>query len=157
MSRLVFVLLVIVLGLVPGGAAAQGATHDSAATPGLPFRAGGAAADSALPDWFTHRATPPRMAAATFGGEPARARSHRYPIIAGTLGFIIPGAGHFYASEPGRGVTVLAVTMVGAFFALSDGTPTAIAAVGSVAYVGGWAFSVVDGSLAAHRYNLRHP
>ena len=156
MSRLVFIYMVVVAGLVPGRVWAQAVTQDSGSTPGLPPGAVAAAADSALPDWLTNGATLPRMAAAAFAGEPARVRSHRYPVIAGTLGFIVPGAGHFYASEPGRGVTVLAGTMVGAFFALSDGTPNLIAVVGSVAYVGGWTFSVVDGSLAAHRYNLRH-
>ena len=88
--------------------------------------------------------------------DPARAGSHRDPVLAGALGFLVPGAGHFYAGESRRGWTVLGVTMTGAFFALSDGAPRAASSAGAVVMIGGVAFSIVDGSLAAVRYNRRH-
>lgn len=81
--------------------------------------------------------------------------AYRSPLLAGTLGFVIPGGGHVYAGESGRGWLVLGVTFVGAYFALTDGTPRAAATVGSAAFVGGWIFSVVDGTLAAGRHNRR--
>jgi hypothetical protein len=92
----------------------------------------------------------------TSNGESVRLGSRRSPVVAGALGFVVPGAGHFYAGEPRRGWTVLGVTMVGAFFALSDGMPRAASTAGSVAFVGGWGFSIVDGALAAGRWNRRH-
>lgn len=82
--------------------------------------------------------------------------SHRYAVVGGVLGFALPGLGHVYSSEWRRGGVVFLVTMTGAFFALSDPSPQAAAAVGSVFYVGGWLFSVVDGAFAAGRYNRRH-
>lgn len=81
--------------------------------------------------------------------------SHRYPAVGSALGFVLPGLGHVYSTEYRRGSLVFAVTMTGAFFALSDGSPQAAAAAGSVFYVGGWLFSIVDGAFAADRYNRR--
>lgn len=88
--------------------------------------------------------------------DPERTGSHRNPILAGTLGFMVPGVGHFYAGEPRRGWTVLGVTMTAALFALSDGAPRTASTAAAVVMLGGWAFGIVDGSLAAVRYNRRH-
>jgi hypothetical protein len=88
-------------------------------------------------------------------GTPASAASRRSPVIAGTLGFLVPGGGHLYAGEPRRGLLVLGLTTVGAFFALTDGTPHTASTIGSVLFVGGWSFSVIDGVLAAGRHNGR--
>ena len=127
MMRAVGLLLAAGFALAPGKIVAQRATPDSARELRLP---------------------PPSVHIAT---GPARS-----PLVAGALGFIVPGSGHFYAGEARRGWAVLGITMVGAFFARSDGTPRAVATAGSVLFVGGWTFSVVDGSLAASRYNRRH-
>lgn len=98
-----------------------------------------------------------RLADSTSFTEVTRARepSHRYPAVGSALGFIVPGLGHVYSTEYRRGSLVFAVTMTGAFFALSDPSPQAAAAVGSVFFVGGWLFSIVDGAFAADRYNRR--
>ena len=88
-------------------------------------------------------------------GAPASAASRRSPVIAGTLGFLVPGGGHLYAGEPRRGLLVLGLTTVGAFFALTDGTPHTASTIGSVLFVGGWSFSIIDGALAAGRHNRR--
>jgi hypothetical protein len=80
---------------------------------------------------------------------------HRSQILAGSLGFVIPGLGHAYAGETKRGLIVFGVTMAGAFAALSDGMPNGASVPGSLVMLGGWTFSVVDGVLAARRFNRR--
>lgn len=82
--------------------------------------------------------------------------AHRSPVIAGALGFLIPGVGHVYAGETRRELIVFGATIVGAYFALTDGMPTSASVPGSVVYVGGWVFSVADGVLAANRFNGSH-
>ena len=88
-------------------------------------------------------------------GTLASADSRRSPVIAGTLGFLVPGGGHVYAGEPRRGLLVLGLTTVGAFFALTDGMPHTASTIGSLLFVGGWSFSIIDGVLAAGRHNRR--
>lgn len=131
------------LALAPTGAAAQRWT-----TPAGVSRFATRARDGA------HSPTPAAnvLPVSTEGGGAA----HRSPVIAGALGFLIPGAGHVYAGETRRGWTVFGATMLGAYFALTDGMPTSASVPGSVVFVGGWAFSVADGVLAANRFNRSH-
>jgi hypothetical protein len=77
----------------------------------------------------------------------------RSPVLAGLLGFVVPGAGHVYAGEPARGLLTLA-TYVGTMALLTE-LPSRHKAPAAVAFVGVWGFGVVDGALAAQRHNAR--
>lgn len=136
----VALLLPACLALAPTRAAAQRSTTPAGVSR-LATRAGDGAVSLAP---VTNNA----LLSASGGGA-----SHRSLVVAGALGFLIPGAGHVYAGETRRGLIVFGATMLGAYFALTDGMPTSASVPGSVVYVGGWVFSVADGVLAANRFN----
>ena len=93
------------------------------------------------------------------------------PAAARVIG-IIPGAGHMYAGEPGRGVAylggVVGLTLAGAAMFLSDcasdiyritsdGCESSSAGNGFlVVALGVWAWSIYDAGSAAHRENAKH-
>jgi hypothetical protein len=93
------------------------------------------------------------------------------PATARVIG-IIPGAGHMYAGEPGRGVAylggVVGLTLAGAAMFLSDcasdiyritsdGCESSSAGNGFlVVALGVWAWSIYDAGSAAHRENAKH-
>lgn len=82
-----------------------------------------------------------------------RAESHedKSPLLAGTLGFVIPGLGHLYAGEPGRGALTF-LTYLGSAVLIAEG-PEGADGVGGLFFLGSWAFGAVDGALAAYRHN----
>jgi hypothetical protein len=83
----------------------------------------------------------------------------------------IPGSGHLYAGEQGRGIALFSTAALGVgLFAVSlehdegcDGdvcsvrasNPAGIAAGAAVA-LGAWAYGVIDSRRAARRHNTRH-
>lgn len=96
----------------------------------------------------------------------------KYPALAATLA-IIPGAGHVYAGEGGRGLRVLGgiagFSLAMGFLAVadcmvdltSDSTTdelcesSAVENVGSAVLLGIWGWSIVDAGKAANRTNRR--
>lgn len=74
-------------------------------------------------------------------------------LLAGTFGFVLPGAGHLYAGEPGRGALTF-ITFIGSGALIAEG-PDSMDAVGGLLLLGAWAFGAVDGALAAYRHNTR--
>lgn len=95
-------------------------------------------------------------------------RHKRYPAVAATLG-IIPGAGHLYAGEYGRGLAIMGgiagVALATAFIAVGDciGEDASVESceddnvltAGSVLMLGIWGWSIADAWMAANRANRR--
>lgn len=79
--------------------------------------------------------------------------SRKNPYVAGGLGLLLPSAGHFYVGDHKRAWAIVGTYIGGAFFALSDGSPTALANAGAVIMLAGWAFSAIDAPLSALRHN----
>ena len=80
--------------------------------------------------------------------------SHKSPLLAAGLGTVLPGAGHWYAGQRGRGAAVAAIYWTGVAMVAGGRTGRA-GLVGGVALVGALGFSVVDGVHAAKRANNR--
>jgi hypothetical protein len=87
---------------------------------------------------------------------PARATvvARKSPTVAGLLGLVLPGAGHWYAKENGRGWAVAAVYWSGVAL-VAGGRTDAVGKVGGVMLLGALGVSVIDGARAAGRHNVR--
>lgn len=102
---------------------------------------------------------------------PAVTIHRKSPALAVALG-IVPGAGHLYAGEARRGLTVVgaiaAVALTSAFIAVGDcdgdvSTSSSeescendnVLAAGGLVILGIWGWSIVDAGLAANRTNRR--
>ena len=79
--------------------------------------------------------------------------THRSPALAGVLGALLPGAGHYYAGDRFRARVLLGLTVVGANLAISDGVPRPLSNAGLALLGGTWVASVVDAPRAAIRHN----
>lgn len=88
------------------------------------------------------------------------------PTVAVILSFLVPGVGHMYAGETGKGIGLLAIDLLsyGAIaygvacnnsYTCSQNTAQTYAGVGAGVLVGNWIYSMVDASGAAHRHNRR--
>jgi hypothetical protein len=77
----------------------------------------------------------------------------RSPIVAGFLG-VLPGLGHVYAGETGRGLAVFGVWFASGLVMFS-GADRAVTGVGAVVNLGTYVFSIADAALAAERFNAR--
>lgn len=75
-------------------------------------------------------------------------------MVAFGLGYLFPGAGHFYAGESWRGASILGVVTGGTMFAMSD-EATDVAAAAVLVSFGTYLWSMVDAPLAARRHNRR--
>lgn len=96
----------------------------------------------------------PRVAAAVPADTAPPVRAWKSPVAAAGLGLVLPGAGHWYAGERGRGTLVAAVYWTGV--ALTAGGRTdRVGHVGGVALLGALGVGVVDGARAAGRWNRR--
>jgi hypothetical protein len=112
----------------------------------------------------------PALAILVFGVTPLTAQSQaKSPTAARIIG-IIPGAGHMYAGETGRGFAylggivgvalvgglVLAVDCTADIYSGSDQCGTSAGEdVLAVAIVGLWGWSIYDAGRAAHRTNAK--
>ena len=76
------------------------------------------------------------------------------PAVAGLIGLILPGSGHWYAQENGRGWLIATVYFVGAAISWNGHTDI-VGKVGGAMALGAIGVSVIDGSRAAGRYNGR--
>lgn len=102
---------------------------------------------------------------------PAAAAHRKYPALAVTLA-IVPGAGHVYAGDVRRGLTVVGaiavVAMSSAFIAVgdcvgNDSTNSSaescendnVLAAGGLVILGIWGWSIIDAGIAATRTNRR--
>lgn len=85
---------------------------------------------------------------------PVSHATHKSPATAALIAAVLPGAGHWYAKENNRGWLVAAVYFTG-FLVTYSGRTDDVGKVGGVALVGAWTFAVIDGALAAKRYNRR--
>lgn len=85
----------------------------------------------------------------------ARQSSHKSPATAALIAAAFAGGGHWYAQENTRGWIVAIITITGVAITMGGRTDT-VGKIAGVAAVGGWTFGVVDGALAAKRYNARH-
>lgn len=95
-------LLAVVQGVGEAGRAAAQASPPPLLARDRPERA-------SLPttsDWTINALPVAARSNAVWDGD--RADSHRMPLVAGVLG-IVPGLGHVYAGEPGRGLLVAGV------------------------------------------------
>lgn len=86
------------------------------------------------------------------GNEAAPAR--KSPAGAAVLGLVLPGAGHWYAGEPGRGFVIAAVYWSGVAVVAGGRTDT-VGHIGGAALIGALGASVIDGVLAVGRHNAR--
>ncbi len=80
--------------------------------------------------------------------------SSKSPGTAALISVVLPGGGHWYAKENNRGWIVAIVYFTGVAITYGGRTDT-VGKIGGVAAVGAWTFGVVDGALAARRYNKR--
>jgi hypothetical protein len=76
------------------------------------------------------------------------------PAAGAALGLLIPGAGHWFAEEYGRGAIASAATWAGLATVFKDGAQHPWP-VGEALLIGGFGMSIIDGALAARRYNMR--
>lgn len=110
-----------------------------------------AAADSAL-----HTAAPqalrsqPLLAIVASDSIAVRRRS---PIVAGVLG-VLPGLGHIYAGEPGRGLAVGGIWL-GTGLVMFGGGDRTVRGVAAVVNLATYVFGIADAALAAQRFNAR--
>jgi hypothetical protein len=113
-------------------------------------------------------------------GPPRRARDERDllkdekaivkkdPSMATLYSFFVPGTGHMYAGERGKGAGLLALSVTGVVLAAnslscaadSDCESTTgkmtLGAAGMLAFFGSWIYGIMDSSDAARRYNNRY-
>ena len=108
-----------------------------------------AAASGASPRAAAQRPEPVAVRAAD-----SAAAKHRSPLIAGFLG-VLPGVGHVYAGETGRGLTVAGVWF-GSGMVMFSGADRVVTSVAAVVNIATYVFSIADAALAAERFNARH-
>jgi TM2 domain-containing membrane protein YozV len=94
----------------------------------------------------------PTVAAPGDSARPTRVRKSR--SIAVVLGLVLPGAGHWYAGESGRGTLTAATYWTGVAL-VAGGRTDRVGHVGGLALLGALGFSIVDGARAAERSNRR--
>ena len=80
--------------------------------------------------------------------------AQKSPAAAALLGLVLPGAGHWYAGEPGRGFVVAAVYWSGVAV-VAGGRTDRVGHIGGAAVIGALGASVIDGVLAVRRHNAR--
>ena len=92
----------------------------------------------------------------------------RDPAMATLYSFFLPGTGHMYAGERGKGAGLLALSVAGGVFAASglscaaDSTCESttsrmtLGAAGTLAFFGSWIYGIMDADDAARRYNSRN-
>ncbi len=80
--------------------------------------------------------------------------SPKSPGIAGVASVFLPGSGHIYAGEGGRGLAVMAIYFVAVPFVMS-GRTDGLGKVAGVIAIGSYFFGIIDSVNAAHRYNAR--
>lgn len=86
---------------------------------------------------------------------PAAASSARKsPRVAALVGFVLPGAGHVYAGEGGRGLLIAAAYWTGVAI-VHGGRTDAAGKVGGVLVIAALGTSVIDGAAAARRHDAR--
>jgi hypothetical protein len=98
-----------------------------------------------------------RAAAAGAPGDSARpvpAQERKSPAAAAVIGLVLPGAGHWYAGERGRGALVAAAYGAGVAL-VAGGRTDRVGHVGGVLALGALGVNVVDGARAAKRFNAR--
>jgi hypothetical protein len=97
-----------------------------------------------------------RMPASAFTAtEPTQASPKtKSPQIAAVLGMMLPGSGHWYAEEHGRGWLIAALYWTGVAL-VHGGRTDELGVVGGVLVLGGWGYAIADGASAATRYNRR--
>ena len=148
-----------------GGRAAMLAVALVAAAPGASQRASaqrpspvavraslGTASDSAGPAEVL-RGRGSELVFASVAADSAAAK-RRDPLIAGFLG-VLPGVGHVYAGETGRGLAVAGVWL-GSGLVMFGGADRAVTSVAAVVNIATYVFSIADAALAAERFNARH-
>ena len=84
----------------------------------------------------------------------ARADGRKSPALAGLLGLILPGAGHWYAGEK-RGWIATAAYAAGILVMGHMGNTDARGKVGGAMALGALGFGTIDGALAARRFNRK--
>jgi TM2 domain-containing membrane protein YozV len=131
----------IVLAVLAGPAPGQWAPGQSAPGQWVPDRA------------LAVRGRPAPAAAAPVDSAPT-ARGRKSPVAAAVLGLVLPGAGHWYAGERGRGTLVAAVYWAGVAV-IAGGRTDRVGHAGGAAVVGALAASIIDGARAAGRANAR--
>jgi len=88
------------------------------------------------------------------GPRDSAARAPKSPTRAALLGFVLPGAGHWYAGEAGRGTAIAAVYWTGVAI-VAGGRTDRTGQVGGLLLLGALGTSVIDGAHAARRWNSR--
>ena len=85
---------------------------------------------------------------------PAAVPAEKSRLVAFGLGYLFPGAGHFYAGESWRGANIVGIVVGGFMLAGStenESTAGNIALTSMVVYL----WSMVDAPMAANRHNRR--
>lgn len=90
---------------------------------------------------------------------PAAPEGYKEPGIAILIAVLVPGGGHLYTGEVGKGLTLLAVgyggIAAGDVIGISSGNAAPIA-VGALAYLGAWIYGIADAGPSANRVNALH-
>jgi hypothetical protein len=79
---------------------------------------------------------------------------HRSPLAAALMSAAVPGLGHAYAGEPGRGVLLCAIW--GGSLAYAFGHDTQLGGLSAVVALGTVVYAVIDAPAAVHRGEHRH-
>lgn len=101
-----------------------------------------------------------------------RTASFKDPGTSTLIGVIVPGGGHIYAGEMGKGLMLLGIAVAGPVvgaavsastvefscdgWSCSDDTNYVPYALGAVVAVGAWVYGIIDADDAAHRVNQRN-
>lgn len=80
--------------------------------------------------------------------------SRKSPGLAGFASAILPGSGHIYAGEGGRGLAVMAIYFV-AVPIVMGGRTDGFGKVAGITWLSTYLFGIIDGVNAVHRNNAR--
>lgn len=81
-------------------------------------------------------------------------RARKSPALAAGAGLVVPGSGHWYAGEAGRG-TLIAIVYWSGVAVVAGGRTDRVGHIGGAALLGALGVSVIDGARAAARFNQR--
>ena len=100
------------------------------------------------------RLAPAAVGAPAAASAPMAVRGEKSRLVAFGLGYLFPGAGHFYAGESWRGANIMGIVVGGMMAAMSTDNETVSGNLALVS-MGVYLWSMIDAPLAANRQNKR--
>lgn len=98
------------------------------------------------------------LVAGPLAAQQAQPAGYKNPDVAMVVSIIAPGAGHFYAGEPGKGGVLLALGLGGVLLGTAmtvESSNILPFVIGYGTYLGTWIYGLVDSRAAAERTNQK--